>query len=106
MPLQGILTMTSTEAHSSHRAQGTILRLASHMGKPMLQKSSTARSALQLIACLALLACTAFATDNLKLNQRLDYNSDSQDGPLITGDNSQAGAVSGKVNYIIMFEEG
>lgn len=48
----------------------------------------------------------AFAADNLKLNQHLDYNSDSEDGPLITGDNPQAGAVSGKVNYIIMFEPG
>jgi hypothetical protein len=76
------------------------------MGKTMLQKSSTARSVLRLIACLALLVFTAFAADNLKLNQHLDYNSDSQDGPLITVDNPQAGAVIGKVNYIIMFEEG
>jgi hypothetical protein len=46
------------------------------------------------------------ATDNLKLNPKLDYNSDSQDGPLITGDNAQGGAVKGKVNYIIIFEQG
>jgi hypothetical protein len=37
---------------------------------------------------------------------KLDYDTDSQDGPLITGDNPQAGVVKNKVNYIIIFEEG
>ena len=59
-----------------------------------------------LLACLTLFISTAFAADNLKLNPRLDYDSDSQDGPLITGDNSPAGAIKGKVNYIIMFQPG
>ena len=31
------------------------------------------------------LAATTFAADSLKLNPNLDYTSDSQDGPLITG---------------------
>ena len=37
-----------------------------------------------------------FAIDNLKLNSKLDYASDSLDGPLITGDDAQSGFVAGK----------
>jgi len=44
--------------------------------------------------------------DNLKLNSKLDYTSDSQDGPLITGDDAQSGFVAGKINYIIIYGEG
>lgn len=47
----------------------------------------------------------SFAGDNLKLNPKLDYTSDSQDGPLITGDKMQAGIVSGKPAYVIMYGE-
>jgi len=46
------------------------------------------------------------AADNLRLNQRLNYSSDSQDGPLITGDHIEDGAVRGKPNYVFMFGEG
>jgi hypothetical protein len=46
------------------------------------------------------------AADNLRLNARLDYSSDSQDGPLITGDHLADGAVRGKPNYVFMFGEG
>jgi hypothetical protein len=46
------------------------------------------------------------AADNLRLNPRLDYSSDSQDGPLITGDHLDAGAVRGKPNYVFMYGEG
>src|ERR1700686_2375743 len=60
-----------------------------------------------LSVALALgLVPTAFAGENLKLNPKLDYTSDSQDGPLITGDNMDAGFVSGKPAYVIMFGEG
>ena len=55
---------------------------------------------------LIILSAPAFAGDNLKLNPKLDYTSDSQDGPLITGDNMQAGFVSGKPAYVIMYGEG
>jgi len=51
------------------------------------------------------LAGATFAADNLKLNLKLDYTSDSQDGPLITGDNMEAGAVSGRPSYVIMYGE-
>ena len=44
--------------------------------------------------------------DNLRLNQRLDYSSDSQDGPLITGDHMEDGALEGQPNYIIFYGEG
>lgn len=47
-----------------------------------------------------------FAMDNLKLNPRLDYTSDSVDGPLITGDDAQSGFVAGKPNYVIIYGEG
>jgi hypothetical protein len=59
------------------------------------------------ISLLMLFAVTlpALAGDNLKLNAKLDYNSDSQDGPLITGKNIDAGLVSGKPAYVIMYGE-
>lgn len=44
--------------------------------------------------------------DNLKLNPHLDYTSDSQDGPLITGDGMDAGPMAGKPSYVIMYGEG
>ena len=47
-----------------------------------------------------------FAIDNLKLNSKLDYTSDSLDGPLITGDDAQSGFVPGKPNYVIIYGEG
>jgi hypothetical protein len=65
-------------------------------------KSSILAGAVLLLA----LCWPALAIDDLKLNPKLDYNSDSEDGPLITGVNSQAGVVKGKVNYIIIFEQG
>jgi hypothetical protein len=54
----------------------------------------------------ATLAVPLRGADNLRLNQRLDYSSDSQDGPLITGDNMKDGAVAGQPNYIIFYGEG
>ena len=57
-----------------------------------------------LFAVLALSAL-AFAGENLKLNDHLDYNSDSQDGRLITGDHMDDGVVGGKPNYILMIGE-
>lgn len=47
-----------------------------------------------------------FAIENLKLNLHLDYNSDSLDGPLITGDDAQSGFVPGRPNYVIIYGEG
>ena len=63
------------------------------------------RIATSAIAWL-ILATTAFAGENLKLNSKLDYTSDSQDGPLITGDSMDAGFVSGKPAYVILYGEG
>lgn len=53
-----------------------------------------------------LFALPDFAADNLKLNQHLDYSSDSHDGQLITGDNLADGPVAGKPSYVIMYGEG
>ena len=55
--------------------------------------------------------CLAFpvilsAAENLQLNPKLDYTSDSQDGPLITGERMDESAAPGKPNYIIIYEEG
>lgn len=52
------------------------------------------------------LCVPGFAAENLKLNPKLDYTSDSQDGPLITGDEMDTGAVAGKPAYVIMYGEG
>jgi hypothetical protein len=46
------------------------------------------------------------AAENLRLNPKLDYSSDSNDGPLITGDHLQDGIVAGRPNYIIIYGEG
>ncbi len=47
-----------------------------------------------------------FGIENLKLNPKLNYQSDSLDGPLITGDDAQSGLVAGKTNYVILYGEG
>ena len=55
---------------------------------------------------LLALSSQVFGIDNLKLNSKLDYSSDSLDGPLITGDDAQSGFVAGKTNYVIIYGEG
>ena len=59
-----------------------------------------------LLGLFLLAVPTVFSIDNLKLNEHLDYGSDSLDGPLITGSDAQSGFVSGKTNYVIMYGEG
>jgi hypothetical protein len=58
------------------------------------------------IAALLLVAAAAFAGDGLKVNPKLHYDSDSQDGPLITGDHLDGGLVAGEPNYILIVGEG
>jgi hypothetical protein len=64
------------------------------------------RTVCQLFLVSALAAQAVFGIDNLKLNQKLDYRSDSLDGPLITGDDGQSGFLPGKTNYVIIYGEG
>jgi hypothetical protein len=59
-----------------------------------------------LMLSVLVLVATAFAGENLKLNPKLDYTRDSQDGPLITGDNMNAGVNPGKPAYVFLFGEG
>jgi len=60
-----------------------------------------------VLVFLSLTAVPAsFAIDNLKLNSNLNYQSDSHDGPLITGSDAQSGFVAGKPNYVIIYGEG
>ena len=61
---------------------------------------------LLITGSLLLFSTVALAADNLQLNPKLDYTSDSQDGPLITGDHMDDGAVAGKPNYLIFYAEG
>ncbi|HWO33745.1 MAG TPA: hypothetical protein VNO32_33535 [Candidatus Acidoferrum sp.] len=49
---------------------------------------------------------TLGASENLRLNPRLDYSSDSLDGPLISGDHMDEATSAGKPNYIIFYGEG
>jgi len=58
------------------------------------------------LAIVMAMTLPAHAAENLKLNQHLDYTSDSQDGRLITGDHLEDGAVSGKPSYAIFYGEG
>ena len=55
---------------------------------------------------LLILVAPAFGGENLRLNSKLDYTSDSQDGPLITGESMDAGFVAGKPAYVILYGEG
>ncbi len=59
-----------------------------------------------LLATVLSLSLLAGAADNLHLNQKLDYSSDSHDGPLISGDHMLDGLVHGKPNYVIIYSEG
>ena len=59
-----------------------------------------------LIVMVLALGRTAFAGDNLQLNPKLDYTSDSQDGPLITGEHMDEGVAVGKPAYILLYGEG
>jgi hypothetical protein len=61
---------------------------------------------LALVAAGLSVAANLRGAENLRLNPRLNYSSDSQDGPLITGDHIEDGAVRGKPNYVFMFGEG
>jgi hypothetical protein len=62
--------------------------------------------ALTILALTITLVIPLSAGENLRLNAKLDYTSDSQDGPLITGDGMDAGVTSGKPAYIIFYGEG
>ena len=50
------------------------------------------------------LSTAVFAATELKLNPDLNYSSDSNDGPLITGKNMKEGTISkGKPTYVIFY---
>ena len=66
----------------------------------------TGRMTLAFLALYLSIAIMLAAAENLRLNPRLDYASDSHDGPLITGDHLEDGAVPGRPNYVFMFGEG
>lgn len=55
---------------------------------------------------LVMVAALLAQGQQLKLNPHLDYNSDSVDGPLITGNDTQTGVVIGKPNYVMIYGEG
>jgi thiol-disulfide isomerase/thioredoxin len=60
---------------------------------------------LALVLLTAGMTSSLSSSENLRLNPRLDYSSDSLDGPLITGDHMEEAAVLGKPNYIIFYGE-
>jgi hypothetical protein len=47
----------------------------------------------------------AWAADDLELNPGLHYDSDSDDGPLITGERMDDGLAASRPNYVIIFGE-
>jgi hypothetical protein len=60
-----------------------------------------------LMTWVIVFAAAALAQDQqLKLNPHLDYNSDSVDGPLISGNDTETGVVAGKPNYVMIYGEG
>lgn len=56
------------------------------------------------MAALFAFGANGFSATGLKLNPNLDYSSDSDDGPLITGDNMSDGEIhEGKPAYVIFY---
>jgi hypothetical protein len=64
------------------------------------------RIALLMTWVIVLAAAALAQNQQLKLNPHLDYNSDSVDGPLITGNDTESGVVAGKPNYVMIYGEG
>jgi hypothetical protein len=85
---------------SAHRRVEDRGRSGSTAGTEVIMKET----AIGLV--FLLLSSFGFGIDNLKLNPKLDYASDSLDGPLITGNDTQSGFVAGKPNYVIIYGEG
>jgi hypothetical protein len=64
------------------------------------------RIALLMMWIIVFAAAALAQNQELKLNPHLDYNSDSVDGPLITGNDTETGVVAGKPNYVMIYGEG
>jgi hypothetical protein len=64
------------------------------------------RIALLMMWVIVVAAAVLAQNQQLKLNPHLDYNSDSVDGPLITGNDTETGVVAGKPNYVMIYGEG
>jgi hypothetical protein len=64
------------------------------------------RIALLMTWVIVFAAAALAQNQQLKLNPHLDYNSDSVDGPLITGNDTESGVVAGKPNYVMIYGEG
>ena len=64
------------------------------------------RIALLMMWVIVFAAAALAQNQQLKLNPHLDYNSDSVDGPLITGNDTESGVVAGKPNYVMIYGEG
>src|ERR1700761_66839 len=64
------------------------------------------RIALLMMWVIVFSAAALAQNQQLKLNPHLDYNSDSVDGPLITGNDTETGVVTGKPNYVMIYGEG
>jgi hypothetical protein len=64
------------------------------------------RIALLMTWVIVFAAAALAQNQELKLNPHLDYNSDSVDGPLITGNDTETGVVAGKPNYVMIYGEG
>ena len=59
---------------------------------------------ISLIFAMFALSTAVFAATDLKLNPNLNYSSDSNDGPLITGKNMSDGTINkGKPAYVIFY---
>jgi hypothetical protein len=63
------------------------------------------RSSAITCGLLLVLAASTYAAENLKINPKLDYSSDSQGGPLITGAELDAGFVRGQPACVLRYGE-
>src|SRR5260370_13025914 len=94
--------MRNLVLRSSSYEKPEAFRLAQNKGRRGVAMRKTV---LHLFMLLMLTGPAMFAIDNLKLNSKLDYTSDSLDGRLITGDDTESGFFPGKPNYDIIYGE-
>jgi hypothetical protein len=83
----------------------TFFERANRMRMTSFRAISVELAAAALLVLFPGIAASVRAGENLKLNAHLDYSSDSNDGPLITGERMDDGVAAGKPNYIIFYGE-
>lgn len=71
-----------------------------------MERSSLGKQLGFYCGILALAVSPLTAAEHLRVNPHLTYSSEANQGPLITGDHMNDGAVQGAPNLIFMYAQG